>query len=106
MFNIIEKTFQIQTQKNLDKNGLLYKYQSGFRSKFSTNSCLVQLTDFILRGMAEGRYTKMILVDLRKVFDTLDHTILLQKTECFGFSSIQLLNGFNHISQIESFLWH
>ena len=106
MSNIIEKTFQIQTQENLDKNGLLYKYRSGVRFKFSTNSCLVQLTDFILRGMAKGLYTRMILVDLRKVFDTLDHTILLQKIECFGFLSIQLLNGFNHISQIESFLWH
>ena len=83
--NIMEKTFQIQTQENLDKNGLLYKYQSGFCAKFPTNSCLVQLSDFILRGMAKGLYTGIILVYLRKVFDTLDHIILLQKMECFGF---------------------
>ena len=48
---IIEKPFHIQMQEYLDKNGLLYKYQSGFRTNFSANSCLVQLTDFILRGM-------------------------------------------------------
>ena len=28
----------------------------------------------------------MILIDLRRIFDTLDHTILLHKMECIGFS--------------------
>ena len=42
------KIIQIQTQEYLDKNCLLQKYQSGFRQNFSTDSCLVQLTDFIL----------------------------------------------------------
>ena len=36
---IIEKTICIETQEYLDKNGLLYKYQSGFLPKFSTDSC-------------------------------------------------------------------
>ena len=27
----------------------------------------------------------MILVDLQKVFDMLDHTVILQKMECIGF---------------------
>ena len=31
---IIEKTIQIQTQEYLNKNGLLSKYQSGFRANF------------------------------------------------------------------------
>ena len=79
------KTIQIQTQEYLDKNGLLYKYQSGFRENFSMDSCLVQLTDFILRGMDKGFHTGMILVDLQTVFDTLYHTVLLQVMECIGF---------------------
>ena len=62
----MEKTIQIQTQEYLDKNGLLYKYQSGFHGNFSTDSCLVQLTDFILREMDKGFHTGMILVDLQK----------------------------------------
>ena len=85
MSKIIEKIIQIQTQEYLDKNGLLYKYQSGFRENFSMDSCLVQLTDFILRGMDKGFHTGMILVNLQKVFGTLDHTVLLQKIECIGF---------------------
>ena len=37
---LIEKAIYIQTQEYLDKNGLIYKFQSGFRKKFSTGSCL------------------------------------------------------------------
>ena len=46
---------------------------------------LTQLTDFILRGMDKGFHTGMIVVDLQKVLDTLNHTILLQKMECIVF---------------------
>ena len=67
---VIEKTIQIQTQEYLDKNDLLYKYQSGFRANFSTDSCLAQLTDFILRRMDKGFHTGMVLADLQKAFDT------------------------------------
>ena len=31
------------------------------------------------------KHTGIILIDLRRVFDILDHTILLQKMECIGF---------------------
>ena len=83
---IIEITIQIQTQEYLDKNGLLYKYQSGFRSNLSTDFCLEQYTDFILREMDKRFHTGMILVELQKAFDTLDHTVLSQKIECFAFT--------------------
>ena len=61
---ILEKTIQIQVQENLDKNSLLYQYQSGFCAKFSRDYSLVQLTDFILRRMDKGFHTGMILFDL------------------------------------------
>ena len=64
---------------------MLYKYQPSFHANFSTDFCLVQLTDFILRGMDKGFHIGMILVELEKAFDTLDHTVLLQKMECIGF---------------------
>ena len=76
MCKIIEETIQIQIQEYLDKNVLLYKYQSGFCAKFSTDSYLVQLADSILTGMYKGFHTGMILADLQKA---LDQTIVLQK---------------------------
>ena len=56
-----------------------------FGANFSTDSCLVQLTNFILTGMDKGFHTGMVLVYLQKAFDTLDHTVLLEKMECIGF---------------------
>ena len=59
-------------------------YQSGFRTNHSTDLCLAQLIDFIATGM-DKHATAMILVDLQKAFDTLDHGVLLEKMKYFGF---------------------
>ena len=64
MSKIIAKTIQIQAQENLDKNSLLCEYQSGFCAKFSREYSLVQLTNFILRGMDKEFHTGMIIFDL------------------------------------------
>ena len=76
---LIEKVIHKQTQEYLDKNGLIYKFQSSFRKIFSTDSCLVQITDYIIKGMDKGQHTGMILIDLQKAFDNLDHDVLLKK---------------------------
>ena len=83
---VIEKVIHDQTQSYLSENDILYKYQSGFRSNHSTNSCLVYLTDLISKGFDSGLYTGMILIDLQKAFDTIDHEILLEKMIYLGFS--------------------
>ena len=38
--------------------------------------------------MDKGQHTGMILIDLQKAFDTLDHDILLKKMECLGFKKV------------------
>ena len=83
---VIEKVIHNQTKILLSKNYILYKYQSGFRKSFSTNSCLTLLTDKINKGFESGKYTGLILIDLQKAFDTIDHEILLKKIGCIGFS--------------------
>ncbi len=83
---IVEKVIYDQTQNFLDKNEILYKYQSGFRSNHSTNSCLSYLSNKVLTSFDQGMLTGMILIDLQKAFDTIDHEILLQKMKYIGFS--------------------
>ena len=43
------------------KKRLFYKFQSGFRSRFSTDTCLIHLTDFIKFQMDKGHYVGMVL---------------------------------------------
>ena len=83
---LIEKIIHEQTQKYLSDHNILYKYQSGFRTNHSTDTCLSYLNDKILKGFDEGKITGMILIDLQKAFDTIDHKVLLDKLVYLGFS--------------------
>ena len=65
---------------------MLCKYQSGFRSKHSVNTCLTHLSNQILKGFESEKSTGMILIDLQKAFDSLDHDILLNKMKYLGFT--------------------
>ena len=63
----------------LTDSKILHKYQSGFRRNHSTDTCLSYLTDKIVTSFDSGLLTGMILIDLQKAFDTINHDILLKK---------------------------
>ena len=81
---ILEKAVYVQLEDYLVNNNLLYEFQSGFRSKFSTDTCLSYLTDFIKHETSKGLYIGMIMLDLQKAFDTVDHLILCEKLRAIG----------------------
>ena len=83
---IIEKVIHDQTQEFLDTSKILFKFQSGFRKGYSTDSCLSYLNNKIAAGFESGLHTGMILIDLQKAFDTINHEILIKKMKCLGFS--------------------
>ena len=83
---VIKKVIHDQTSAFFNSRNLLCNYQSGFRKNHSTDYCLFFLNDKILKGFIQGLMTGMILIDLQKAFDTIDHNILLQKLYAIGFS--------------------
>ena len=62
----------------LSHNKILYDYQSGFRKNHSTNTCLSFSNVNIAKDFNESLLTGMILGDLQKAFDTINHYILLK----------------------------
>ena len=73
----IEKVIHDQTSAFLNSRYLLYYDQSGFRKNHSTDFCLSILNDKMLKGFDQSLITAMILIDLQKVFETIDHDTLL-----------------------------
>ena len=57
------------------------------------------LNDKILKGFDHGLVTGIILIDVQKAFDTINHDILLKKLRSL-ILLMALLNGFNLIYQI------
>ena len=86
----------------LTDSKILYKYKSGFRNNYSTDTSLSYLTNKIMAGFDSGLLTGMILIDLQKAFDATNHDILLRKMASLGFSN-HSINGFNLIFPIEVF---
>ena len=83
---IIEKIVHEQIQEYIDTKKILYRYQSGFRPYHSPDTCLSYLSDRIMQGFENRMFTGMILIDLQKAFDTIDHEIFLEKMKHLGFA--------------------
>ena len=83
---IIEKLIRDQTSAFLNSRNLLYNYKSGFCKNHYIDYCLSFLNNKILKDFDQVLMTSMILIDLQKAFDTINHNILLQKLYPIGFS--------------------
>ena len=75
---------KMTTENWTDKYKILYCHQYGFRKFYSTLLALIEVTDLIKRFLDEKQYVIGIFIDFRKVFDTVNHDILLDKLECYG----------------------
>ena len=69
-------------------NGLLYKYQFGFRHNHSTTMALIEVVDIILDHLDNREKVIGIYLDLQKAFDTVDHEFLLHKLYIYGIRGV------------------
>ena len=62
---------------------MLSEHQYGFRSGLSTSLAIYDIYEKFLQNTEKGLTTCALFYDLSKVFDTLDHKMLLWKLETF-----------------------
>ena len=88
---ILEKLFNNRLDTFLEKNDLLVDGQYGFRKARSTSMAITQLIEELTNANEEKKITIGVFIDLKKAFDTIDHTLLLRKLEHYGIRGWQII---------------
>ena len=87
---LIEKVIYSQIYSFFSNNKLFFESQYGFRSSHSTELAAIELADRITTQMDNHKVPINIFLDLSKAFDTLNHTILLDKLLHYGIGGTAL----------------
>ena len=87
---ILEKLFSSRLDSFIDKHQILADGQYGFRSNRSTSMALIDLIEDIASKIENKEFAIGVFIDLKKVFDTIDHEILIQKMDRYGIRGVAL----------------
>ena len=94
---ILEKHVSVHLYRYLSSHNLLNKRQSGFRANHSCESSLTLMTEEWLSALYTGNQVGLLLVDLCKAFNLVNHDILLEKLKLLNAVKKRSI-GFYHIS--------
>ena len=95
---ILEKIMANRLTNYLENNNILSPSQFGFRKNHATIHPMTLLDNFVSEALNNKKYALAIFCDLRKAFDTVNHTILLSKLEKLGIKNQELCWFENYLS--------
>ena len=84
---ILEKEIANQLQTYLESHNLLNKYQYAYRRHTSTEDALLNITETAYKAIDNGEITLLVLLDMSKAFDSVNHNILLHKLNSLNINS-------------------
>ena len=76
---LIERVVLMRLTDHLSANELFDKYQSAYTQCRSTETLLLSVHDKIIKAMSNQCLTGLCMLDLSAAFDTIDHSILLER---------------------------
>jgi hypothetical protein len=81
-----------------ESSGLIHESQYGFRSKLSCETALNSMISGWRRSLGEKKFNISVFLDLSKAFDTVNHSLLLEKLQFYNFSNSSLSLFKNYLS--------
>ena len=88
---LLERVVLLQIPDHVSRNDLLDRNPSAHRQNHSTETALLHITNCLLESTDQGRVSILSLSDLSAAFDTVDHSILLERLRTtFGISGSAL----------------
>ena len=85
---ILEKIFEKRLREFIDKNDLLFDGQYGFRTNRSTGLAINEMVDTLIQAVDDNKFCIGVFIDLKKAFDTVDHSLLIKKLRYYGVRGI------------------
>ena len=101
---IFEKLVYSQVLTYLEKYDILNKFQFGFRKGRSTEQAIVEISDNLKKAIDNNLYTCGVFLDFAKAFDTVNHQILLKKSEAYGIRGIPLKRFTNYFFNRQQYI--
>ena len=91
----------------LEHNNLLYESQYVYRNNSSTEQALVNVTEQIYKSIDKGKISLLVLFDLAKAFDSVNHDLLQNKLVQLNIDSMwfaSYLHGRTHSVKLDKIM--